>query len=242
MKALVLSVLLTFAMNMVFAQAQEYIQLRKYTFDKTEQLQQTEAFIENIYLPELKKKGYSRVGVFRNHAEESDTALYLYLLLPIPNPTTLYDTDIEILDIFPEEKHYARVENVLLKSFQDMPMLKPSELSGPRKDRIYELRSYESPTDKKYINKVDMFNAGGEVILFEELGFNAVFYGEVIAGSNMPNLMYMTTHANQKARDDNWKAFVDAPKWKEISSMPKYQKNVSHIDIHFLYPTSYSDY
>jgi hypothetical protein len=34
---------------------------------------------------------------------------------------------------------------------------------------------------------------GGEVPLFVRLGFNAVFYGEVIVGSHMPNLMYMTT-------------------------------------------------
>ena len=87
-----------------------------------------------------------------------------------------------------------------------------------------------------------MFNAGGEVVLFEKLGFNAVFYGEVIAGSNMPNLMYMTTHANKEARDANWKNFVDAPEWKKMSSLPKYQGNVSHIDIFFLYPTAYSDY
>ena len=87
-----------------------------------------------------------------------------------------------------------------------------------------------------------MFNAGGEVVLFDELGFNAVFYAEVLSGNKMPNLMYMTTFENQEIRDDLWKSFGDAPKWKEISSMPKYQNNVSHIDRIFLYPTEYSDY
>ena len=87
-----------------------------------------------------------------------------------------------------------------------------------------------------------MFNAGGEVVLFEELGFNAVFYAEVLSGDKMPNLMYMTTFKNQESRDEHWKAFGSAPKWKEISSMPKYQNNVSHIDRMYLYPTEYSDY
>ncbi len=86
------------------------------------------------------------------------------------------------------------------------------------------------------------FNEGGEVTLFDDLGFNAVFYGEVIAGSKMPNLMYMTTHENQEARDANWKSFVDSPVWEKLKTDPQYQNNVSHIDIYFLYPTQYSDY
>ncbi len=61
------------------------------------------------------------------------------------------------------------------------------------KDRAYELRSYESPTEKLYWNKVEMFNKGDEIGLFKRLNFNAmVFYGEVVAGSRMPNLMHLT--------------------------------------------------
>jgi hypothetical protein len=30
-----------------------------------------------------------------------------------------------------------------------------------------------------------MFNVGGEIDLFEQLGFNAVFYGEVISGAKL---------------------------------------------------------
>ena len=37
-----------------------------------------------------------------------------------------------------------------------------------------------------------MFNAGGEIDIFTKLNFNAVFYGDVIVGSHMPNLMYLT--------------------------------------------------
>ena len=87
-----------------------------------------------------------------------------------------------------------------------------------------------------------MFNKGGEIALFKRLGFNAVFYGEVMAGSKMPNLMYMTSFDNMQSRNDHWKTFVDDPEWKKLSAMPEYQHNVSHIDISFLYPTEYSDY
>ena len=87
-----------------------------------------------------------------------------------------------------------------------------------------------------------MFNEGGEVALFKNLGFNAVFYGEVIAGSQMPNLMYMTSFDNLSAREAHWKSFGSAPEWKKISSLPRYQDNVSHIDITILSSEPDSDY
>ncbi|WP_394347955.1 NIPSNAP family protein [Maribacter algarum] len=137
---------------------------------------------------------------------------------------------------------YQRIESVLMKAFIDMPKMEASKLDGARKDRIYELRSYEAATEALYKSKVDMFNAGGEVKLFDRLGFNAVFYAEVLSGPTMPNLMYMTTHANQESRDANWKAFVDSPEWSKLKVMPKYQNTVSKNVTLFLYPTEYSDY
>src|SRR5690606_33704643 len=87
----------------------------------------------------------------------------------------------DFLDAPYKNPPYTRVESIILKAFVDMPQMKPSPLSGARKDRVYELRSYESATEAKYVNKVDMFNKGGEVTLFDQLGFNAVFYGEVLS-------------------------------------------------------------
>ena len=87
-----------------------------------------------------------------------------------------------------------------------------------------------------------MFNEGDEIGLFKKLNFNAVFYSEVIAGSHMPNLMYMTCFENKADRDAHWKSFVGDPFWKTLLAMPMYQHNVSHIDINFLRPTDYSDF
>ena len=85
-----------------------------------------------------------------------------------------------------------------------------------------------------------MFNEG-EIDIFKSIDANPVFWGDVIAGSHMPNLMYLTTYANKAAREDHWKVFKANPKWKELSAMAEYQKNVSHSDILFLQPTDYSD-
>ena len=72
-----------------------------------------------------------------------------------------------------------------------------------------------------------MFNKGNEIALFNRLGFNAVFYGEVLVGSKMPNLMYMTSFENRASRDAHWKAFSEDPEWKKLSAMSEYKNNVS---------------
>ena len=79
-------------------------------------------------------------------------------------------------------------------------------------------------------------------MIFKRLNFNAVFYSEVIAGTKMPNLMYMTTFENMQDREEHWKTFVAHDEWKKLSAMPEYQNNVQHIDITFLRPASYSDF
>ena len=86
-----------------------------------------------------------------------------------------------------------------------------------------------------------MFNEGGEIDVFTKLNYNAVFYGEVIAGAKMPNLMYMTTFENKEDRDAHWAAFGADPDWKRMSALPEYKNNVSHIDVTFLRPADYSD-
>ena len=58
----------------------------------------------------------------------------------------------------------------------------------------------ESATEKNLKIKVQMFNQGDEIGLFKRLNFNAIFYSEVISGSKMPNLMYMTSFENKAAR------------------------------------------
>ena len=51
----------------------------------------------------------------------------------------------------------------------------------------------------------------------------------------------MTSFANMPDREAHWKAFGADPEWKKLSSKPEYQNNVSHIDITFLRPATYSD-
>ena len=86
-----------------------------------------------------------------------------------------------------------------------------------------------------------MFNEGGEIALFKSLDFNALFYAEVISGSTMPNLMYMTTFADMAAHDAHWNAFKNSPEWKKLSALPEYKNTVSKNVTLLLHPTEYSD-
>jgi hypothetical protein len=157
------------------------------------------------------------------------------------NEASLQNAGNEYLNATYDKAPFARFETILISAFDEMTSLEVPNHNTPKSERVYELRSYEGPTEKLYKNKVEMFNKGGEVTLFKRLGFNAVFYGEVIAGSRMPNLMYMTTFENMASREKHWDSFRNDPEWKTLSAMPKYQKNVSKSDIIFLRPTDYSD-
>ena len=203
----------------------------------------------------MKRHGVSPIGVFKPRVTNDEKKHRIVLLLPfnsldqVQQVEDALNTDAEYLrsgDMYInaayDQPTFNRISSVLMRAFTDMPQMKPSPLEGPREERIYELRSYESATEAIYRNKVDMFNAGGEITLFDRIGSNAVFYGEVISGASMPNLMYMTTYANQESRDEHWKTFVASPEWTLLKALPQYQNNVSLNEKDFLYPTSYSDY
>jgi len=232
----------------------EYYEIRTYFLKDKSQEEKVEKFLKDAFLPALHRAGITKVGVFKPVETDSTFGKRIYLLIPYNSmdqftklPEVMkrdksYETaGQEYLSAPYTNPPYARIQSVLLLAFTGMARMEAPKLTSPVSERIYELRSYEGHTEKIFRNKVEMFNAGDEVGLFKRLGFNAVFYAEVLSGNRMPNLMYMTTFENKKSRDEHWNAFRDDPQWKKLSAMPEYQHNVSKIDIFFLRPTSYSD-
>jgi len=237
------------------AQEKEYYELKTYTLKNEAQERMVDNYLKNAYLPALKRMGIENIGVFKVQPDKFKVSNKIYVLIPFQSliefdkleamlavDKTHLSAGADYIHATHDKKPFERISSVLLRAFPNMPKMKPSEVKGARADRVYELRSYEGPTEAMYRRKVDMFNEGGEVELFENLGFNAVFYADVISGDKMPNLMYMTTFTNMEKRNDLWKDFRTSDKWKEISVLNKYQNTVSHADIYLLYPTEYSDY
>ncbi len=232
-----------------------FYQLTVYHYNNQAQEKVLDNYLQVALLPALHRMQIKEVGVFKSMANDTSKAKMLYVLIPVKSldmVTTMADklaadkdyqaSGNSYINAMYTEPPYTRIEKILLQSFAMAPQLKVPKLSAAKKDRVYELRSYESATEKIFRNKVHMFNEGDEIGLFAKLNFNAIFYSEVIAGSKMPNLMYMTSFESMQDRDAHWKTFGSDPIWKKLSTMTEYQNNVSHIDITFLRPVEYSDY
>ena len=239
-----------------FAGKRDFYQMKIYHFSSTAQEKALDEYLEKAYLPAMHRAGIEHVGVFKPlaSAEGKPTEKLIYLLIPFSSQKEFLKIENKLakdeqyqssgasyLNAPYTNPPYDRIESILLDAFEKNPNYGVPDLKGPKKDRIYELRSYEGHTEKISKNKIKMFNDGDEVDLFKRLGFNAVFYGEVISGPTMPNLMYMTTFENKADRDAHWDTFRSDPYWKELSSLPQYQNNVSKNVTTFLYPTDYSD-
>ncbi|MCE6990674.1 NIPSNAP family protein [Dyadobacter sp. CY323] len=233
----------------------EFYQIKLYHLKNKDQENRVDAYLKDAYIPALHKAGIKNIGVFKPVATDTSAGKLIYVLIPIKSldqlvsiPQTLNKDAAylaagkDYIDAEYKNAPYARIQSTVLRAFENSPMLKTPTFSTPKSERIYELRSYEGHTEKIHVNKVKQFNAGNEIGIFDRLGFNAVFYGEVISGATMPNLMYLTTFSDKASRDAHWKSFSDDAEWGKVKSMPEYQNNVSKNITLFLYPTDYSDY
>ena len=232
-----------------------FYQLIIYHFKTDTQQTAIDNYLQHAILPALHRTGIKNIGVFKSHGNDTLPDKTMFVFIPLKSldiistiPSKLNaDKEYQLagvnyINAAYTSPPYTRMETILLQAFPLAPVMQLPVLKGARNERVYELRSYEGPTEKIFQNKIQMFNEGDEIGLFKRLNFNAVFYSEVIAGSKMPNLMYMTCFENMADREAHWKSFGSDAYWKKLSSMPEYQHNVSRNEITFLYPTTYSDF
>lgn len=250
----VFNMLLTIAVASAKAPDRQFYQLIIYHIKNKSQEERTDKFLSEAWLPALHRAGMKMVGVFKSANIDTVSDKKIYVLtayksleqlhkisqLLIKDPELL-DKGLDYINAKYDDAPYLRKESIVMEAFKGMPMWKKPNFSNPKSERIYELRSYESATEKLYLSKVHMFNEGNEMEIFERLGSQPLFYGEVLAGSRMPNLMYMTTYSNKQSRDEHWKLFGNDLQWKRLSALPEYQHNMYKADINFLVPTEYSD-
>ncbi len=233
---------------------QAYYQIIVYHLKNETQIQQVDDYLKNAFLPALHRAGVSKTGVFKPITNDTSADKSIYLFIPMKSIEQIDHIDQSIwkdaqhekdgaayLNAVHNQSSFLRKETILIKAFEKMPDFAIPNLSGSTAEKIYELRSYEGATEKIYRKKVEMFNAGGEVALFSRLEFNAVFYGSVMAGAQMPNLIYMTSFNNIAERDAKWKVFGSDPEWKRLSVIPEYQNTVSKATIILMHATAYSE-
>lgn len=234
---------------------QQFYQIKIYHLKNNDQIQMVDKYLQSAYLPALHRAGINQIGVFKPIANDTAVTKFIYVLIPfssadewlqmdkILNKDIVYQTEAKsFIEAASTNAPYERVESVLLEAFTGQPkMVLPSQKNS---DRVFELRSYESPTDNLHAKKMAMFNTGGEIQIFNRLGFNPVFYAKVLSGSHMPNFMYMPVFDNVQQRDIQWKKFGEDAQWKDISTRPENENkvSVSHVDSIIMHSTDYSDF
>ncbi|MES2006357.1 MAG: NIPSNAP family protein [Bacteroidota bacterium] len=236
------------------AEKTAYYEIKVYRLASNDQVKRVGDFLQTAYLPALHRAGISKVGVFHLIGNDTATDKRIYVFIPLKSIEQVSSLEDLLLkdpqlqtdgDAYWNAAYnapaYQRIENIVLKAFPLMPSFSVPNLSGNKTDRVYELRSYEGGSERLYRQKVKMFNDGGEIALFKRLNFNAVFYAEVIAGSKMPNLMYMTSFNNKADRDEHWKKFGEDPEWNKLKLMPEYLNTVSKNEQLFLHPAEFSE-
>lgn len=227
---------------------QEYYQLRAYTLRTGPQLALTQGYFEQALIPALNRLAMSPVGTFKLDIGP-ETPTY-YVLIPSTSVETLLllDTllgkDPEYLkgasgfrDAPASAPAFVRAERSILSAFSGWPKLTAPKLEK----RIFQLRTYESPSQVAHARKIQMFNEA-EIGLFTKAGLNPVFFADTVIGTRMPNLTYMLTFPDLPTLTAHWAAFSGDPAWQELSHKPGNTdaEIVSNITNLFLSPLSCS--
>jgi hypothetical protein len=205
----------------------EFYQLRRYALQSGPQLAMAEKYISEALIPALAKKS-GPVGAFRlDIGPETPT---FYVLIPILAPAMAGALELELAQD-PEyvkaaepfwsapaaSPAFLRIDSSLLVAFEGWPRITP-----PAKGkRIFQLRTYESPSYRDHILKVQMFHSG-EFEIFKNAGLQPVFFGDTLIGQRMPSLTYMLSFADSTELDAKWAAFRNDPAWKKLSADPRF--------------------
>ena len=249
--AVFLSALVTMPFAMSQSLTNQHYQLIEYQGIEVARLGELDSFLEKALIPAVNKLGISNVGALSLEAPV-DGKTSLFLLLPmtgaaqvatvldalskdesfLSNGKSYLETDIK-------RPVYTRMRSELLVAFNCFPKLAVPTQKTANKERLFEMRVYESPTERMGVLKVEMFNSG-EVPIFLECGIQPVFFGQAIIGDRMPNLTYMTVYDNAAQRDECWKKFQSNPEWAKLKVVEKYAGAVSKIQKINLLPRPYS--
>jgi len=232
--------------------SREYYELRQYHVQSGRQQKITDAFLRDALVPALNRLGITPVGVF--NVEIGEGSPRFHVLLPAASVDVLATAEVRLgqdseylkagapfLSAPADQPAMVRIENSLMVAFEGWPKLKLPEATPEHKDRLFELRTYESPSDQDHRRKVEMFNSG-EFEVFDKAGFWRIFFGDVLVGSKLPCLTYMVGFPSLAERVADWKTFGSLPEWKKLTSSSRYsfESIVSNITNTILRPTDYS--
>jgi hypothetical protein len=228
----------------------EYYELRIYRLKSAAAQPRLDAYLEKAALPAWNRLGLKPLGVFTE--TEPNDGPSVFVLIPYPSLESFVSSAAKInadaeylkagadyLRTAKADPAFVRIDSWLMLAFAGMPKLELPSYCPKAATRVFELRAYESHSELKAVNKVDMFNAG-EIGTMREVGLGPVFYGQALIGANLPHLWYMTSGENPEVHKQHWSLFGKHPVWQKLKSDLQYADNVSKITVRMMTPTAYS--
>jgi NIPSNAP len=230
----------------------QYFELRRYHLISGPQQKLASSYVADALIPALNRLGMSPIGAFDLYLGPETPALYV--LIPSSSLESLATAELRLVQdeeyqragqsfikAPAKEPPYERVESSLMIAFEGYPKLTVPPVTAQHGSRVFQMRTYESPTNHDHRVKVEMFNSG-EFAVFGRAGFWSVFYGDTLIGPRLPNLTYMLAFPDLAELNAKWKAFSADPEWKKLSGSSKfsYEAIVSNISNLILNPTTYS--
>lgn len=238
----------------------EFYELRAYRLMAGGTRAPLEAYLERALLPALGARGIANVGVF-TEVEVDKTAVtavpkpdtLVWVLIPhatlesfvavsadLNQQAAVQKAGAAYLEVPKASPAFERIDTWLLRAFASMPRLEQPAFSKSKvATRVFEMRDYESHSERAALSKMAMFD-NGETEIMRDLGMAPVFFGQALAGPNLPHLRYFTSGPDLATHLDNWKKFGPDPRWMKLRDEPQYKDNTSKNTARFLVPTSYS--
>jgi hypothetical protein len=228
----------------------QYYELRVYNTHSEEQQKLVNDYWQNAGVAAYNRMGIAPIGVFTELRDSPTNKVYVVIpydsldaFASVPArlaaDAAYQSAAASYLALVKSDAAYDRIESSLNVAFDTWKKLTPPASAADKAPWIFELRTYQSPSEGKGINKVRMFNSG-EVPLMQDVGLSPVFFSQALIGSQMPNLVYMVSGPNMDVHKKHWKAFQDSPIWKGLNGDPQYKDNVSRSINIFLKRTSAS--
>jgi len=221
----------------------EIFELRVYESRSTQNL---ENYLSKALIPALNRLGIKKVGAFSEIGKSEPAKTYVFIpyatmqdyaatIAQLKKDKDYAQASQEFNQLGVDQAPFFRYDTSLMIAFDGFPKLVAPEI----KPRIFELRTYEGYSDDAVRRKIKMFNES-EFPIFYRTKLTPVFFGEVIAGKNLPHLTYMITFKDVEERNANWKAFGADPEWQRILKLPEYANTVSKIYKTLLEPLAFS--
>ncbi len=248
------------------AVAREYYELRCYRLQAGTRLKADanpallDAYLEKALLPALGNAGIKNTGVFTELDINKEAATStpkasspVWVLIPHASLDSFVQVSATLnadpaiqaagkdyLEAPKAAPAFERIDSWLLLAFAGMPRHHLPAFSRDRvPTRVFEMRDYESHSELKALSKMAMFN-DGEIEVMQDLGMNPVFFGQALAGPDLPHLRYLTSGPDLATHLAGWKKFGPDPRWQKLRNDPRYADNTSKNTSRFLAPKPYS--